>query len=56
MGSIYEERNILAPGRSKQVHHPSALFFLYSVHVQKVVLVPKARIFLAERQEDPSTM
>ena len=29
--------------------HPSGIFFLYSVYMQKVVLVPSARIFLAER-------
>ena len=55
-GSLHEERNILAQGRSQKVHHPSAIFFLYSVYMQKVLLVPEARIFLAEMQEDPSTM
>ena len=54
--SLHEERNILALGRSQKVHHPSPiLFFLYSVYMQKVVLVPRARIFIAERQEDPNT-
>ena len=44
--------------------NPTAICFLYSVYiVQRVVLVPKsqdllstARICIAERQEDPSTM
>ena len=36
--------------------HPSAICFLYSVYMQKVVLDPSARIFLAERLEDPRTM
>ena len=37
-GSIHEERNILAPGRSQKVHHPSTTFFLYSVYMQKLYL------------------
>ena len=26
--------------------HPSAIYFLYSVYMQRVVLVPSARVFL----------
>ena len=47
---------MLVPGRSyKKADHPSTICFLYSVYMQRVVLVPSARIFLAEK-EDPSTM
>ena len=35
-------RKVLAPGRSKKADHPRAT----SVYVQRVVLVPRARIFL----------
>ena len=31
-----------------KAEHPSVICFLYSVYMQKVVLVPSARIFLAE--------
>ena len=36
---------IQALGRSKKVDHPSAICFLYSVYMQKVVHGPSARIF-----------
>ena len=54
-GCLHEGRKILVPGRSQRADHPSAICFLYSVYMQRVVLVPNARIFLAERQEDPGT-
>ena len=34
-------------GRSYKADHPNAIYFLYSVYMQKVVLGPSARIFLA---------
>ena len=37
-GSLHEESNILALGRSQKVHHPSTTFFLYSVYMQKFYL------------------
>ena len=55
-GCLHEGRKILVLGRSQRADHPSALMmcFLYSDYTQRVVLVPSTRIFLAERQEDPS--
>ena len=41
-------------GKNLQADHPSAICFLYSVSMQNVVLGPSARIFLAERWENPS--
>ena len=35
--------------------HSSAICFLYSVYMERFVLVPSSRIFLAGRQEDPTT-
>ena len=48
-GCLHGGRKILAPGRSQKADHPSAICFLYSVHMQRVVLVPSARTFHAER-------
>ena len=47
LGVVYMEggRSLI----SWKVDHPSAICFLYSVYMRKVVLVPRARIFLAER-------
>ena len=42
-------RKILAQGRPLKADHPRAICFLYSVQMQWVLLVPSARIFLAER-------
>ena len=55
-GCLHEGRKILVPGRSQRADHPRAIMicFLYSDYTQRVVLVPSTRIFLAERQEDPS--
>ena len=41
---------------SYKADHPSAISFLYSVYMymQKVMLGPSTRIFLAERSEDPN--
>ena len=47
-GCLHGGRKILNILESK-VDHPSAICFLYSVYMRKVVLVPRARIFLAER-------
>ena len=41
------ERNILALVRSQKADHPSAICFLYSVYMQKVVLGSSARKILA---------
>ena len=45
-GCLHEGRKILVPGRSQKADHPSAICFMYSVYVQRVVLVPTAGIFL----------
>ena len=45
-GFLHGGRKILALGRSWKADHPSAICFLYSVYMQKVVLGPSARIFL----------
>ena len=42
-------RKILAQGRPLKADHPRVICFLYSVYMQWVLLVPSARIFLAER-------
>ena len=48
LGAVYiGKRNILAPGRSQKADHPSAICFLYSVYMQKVVLGSSARKILA---------
>ena len=54
-GCLHGGRKILVTGRSQRADHPSAICILYSVYMQRVVIVPSARIFRAERQEDPST-
>ena len=41
LGAVYMER-----GRSQKADHSSAICFLYSVYMQRVVIVPSARIFL----------
>ena len=48
-GCLHGGRKFLASGKSQKAYHPSAIYFLYSVHMQRVVLVPRARIFQAER-------
>ena len=45
-GCLHEGRKILVPGRSQKVDHPSAIYFMYSVYMQRVVLVRRAGIFL----------
>ena len=45
-GCLREGRKILVPGRSQKADHPSAICVLYSVYMQRVVLVPRAGIFL----------
>ena len=45
-GCLHGGRKILALGRPQRADHPSAICFLYSVYMQKVVLGPSARIFL----------
>ena len=49
LGAVYMEG-----GRSKKADQPSAICFLYSLYMQKVVLgpnamIPRDRIFLAGR-------
>lgn len=44
LGTVYMEGHIFS------------VFSLKSVYIQRVVPVPSAMIFLAEREEDPSTM
>ena len=44
---VHGGRKILAPGRSHKADHPSAICFLYSVYIRRVVLVPSARLFEA---------
>ena len=48
--SNYSRR--LEGGRSGKADHPNAICFLYSIYMQKVVLVPSAGIFLADRYKD----
>ena len=47
-GAFYTEgrRSILLPGRYKKVDHPSTMCFLYSIYMQRVVLVLSARKIL----------
>ena len=45
-GCLHEGRKILVPGRSQKVDDPSAIYFMYSVYMQRVVLVRRAGIFL----------
>ena len=54
-GCLHGGRKIEAPGKSYKEDHPRTIFFLYSVYMQKVVPIPSTRVFLDERQEDPST-
>ena len=55
-GCLHGRRKILELGRSYKADHASAICFPYLVYMQKVVHGSSARILLAERQEDPSTM
>lgn len=41
LGAVYTKK-----GRSSNTDHPSIIFFLYSVYIQKIVLGPNAGIFL----------
>ena len=45
-GCLHGGRKILVPGRSQKADHPSAICFLYSVYMQRAVLVHSAGIFL----------
>ena len=42
-GCLHGGRKILVPGRSQRADHLSAISFLYSVYMQRVVLVPSAQ-------------
>ena len=45
-GCLHGVRKILVPGRSQRADHPSTIRFLYSVYMQRDVLLPSTRIFL----------
>ena len=46
-GCLHRRRKIQSPGRSLKEDHPSVICFLYSVCMQKAVLIPSTRSFLA---------
>ena len=43
---LHGGRKIVAPRRSWKADHPGTICFLYSVYMQKDLLIPSARIFL----------
>ena len=63
LGAVYTEGvRSLYQEDPRRRSHPRAICFLYSVYIQRVVLVPTAKIFLVLRssqltgKEDPSSI